>query len=185
MDLKDDPKPWQLLSSRYLHREPWLTVRQDHVRLPNGAQIDNYYVLEYSDWVHVIALTPDKKLVMIRQYRHAIGKTYWELPAGVAEGKDGDLMAAAQRELLEETGYGGGQWDHWMTLSANCSTHSNRSHTFLARNVTCLAPASLESTEEVTTHLLPIPEARKIVLEGGVMQALNAAPLLKFFLLEK
>ena len=66
---------WQTLSSEYLIKRPWLTARRDVVRLPNGVVEDEYYVLEYPDWINVIALTRDGRMILERQYRHALGET--------------------------------------------------------------------------------------------------------------
>ena len=95
---------WTVLSSEYLHRAQWLTVRKDHVVLPNGNHIPSYYILEYPNWVNTIAITRDGQFVFIRQYRHGIQETSYELCAGVCEEEDGSPMVSAQRELLEETG---------------------------------------------------------------------------------
>lgn len=108
---------WKTLSQRYLIEKPWLTARVDKVELPTGAVIDEYYVLEYPDWVNTIAITKEGKFVFVRQYRYALGKTVNELCAGVIE-KGEEPMAAAKRELMEETGFGGGNWQEWMTISA-------------------------------------------------------------------
>lgn len=76
---------WKTLSQRYLIEKPWLTARVDKVELPTGAVIDEYYVLEYPDWVNTIAITKEGKFVFVRQYRYALGKTVNELCAGVIE----------------------------------------------------------------------------------------------------
>ena len=67
---------WTVLSSEYLHRAPWLTVRKDHVVLPNGNHIPSYYILEYPNWVNTIAITRDGQFVFIRQYRHGIQNSF-------------------------------------------------------------------------------------------------------------
>ncbi len=72
---------WEVLESEYLHRRPWLTVRRDKVRLPDGTVHPEYYVLEYPTWVNVIALTPEGKFVMVKQYRHGLGIVATELCA--------------------------------------------------------------------------------------------------------
>lgn len=74
-------RKWELVSSEYLFRRPWLTARRDVVRLPNGTEIPEFYVLEYPDWVNIIAVTADGEFVMIRQYRHGIDQTRYE-PCG-------------------------------------------------------------------------------------------------------
>jgi 8-oxo-dGTP pyrophosphatase MutT (NUDIX family) len=182
MDLQDDPRPWDTLSSTYLSRTSWLTLRQDCVRLPNGSIIEDYNVLEYPDWVNIVALTADERVVLLRQYRPGLRAVHFELPAGVCEVDDPDVEATARRELLEETGYGG-EWSRWMTLSANPGTHSNRAHTFLARGVVPLQPQRLEKTEDIRVHVVSLTAAREIVLGGGMVQSLHAAPLLKYLLL--
>jgi ADP-ribose pyrophosphatase len=127
---------WTVLSSEYLHRAPWLTVRKDHVVLPNGNHIPSYYILEYPNWVNTIAITRDGQFVFIRQYRHGIQETSYELCAGVCEEEDGSPMVSAQRELLEETGYGNGVWKEFMQISPNPSTHTNITYCFLAASST-------------------------------------------------
>ena len=112
---------WQVTDSEYLFRRPWLTVRRDRLRLPNGNEIPEYYVLEYPDWVNVLAVTTDQKFVFVRQYRHGLGLTAFELCAGVCEKEDSSPLESAQRELWEETGYGNGTWQEYMVLSANPS----------------------------------------------------------------
>ena len=177
-----DPKPWDTLASQYLFRKPWLTMRQERVRLPRGGVIEEYYVWEYPPWVNVIARTADHRLVMIRQFRHALGQVHFELPAGVCDAGDADPLTAARRELLEETGFGGGHWREWMVLSANPALQTNLTYTFLATGVEPLAAPRPEKTEELVAHLVPVAEARRIVLGGEMVQALHVAPLLKYFL---
>ena len=125
---------WEILSSEHLFRRPWLTVRKDCVKLPNGQVNDEFYVLEYPDWVNVIAITKDGDYVMERQYRHGLGVTCYEICAGVVEEGEPPLEAA-KRELLEETGYAGGQWEEIMTVCGNSSTTNNYTHCFVARGV--------------------------------------------------
>ena len=85
MDTNKTDKHWDILQSEYLHRRPWLTVRRDTVRLPDGTVNPEFYILEYPEWVNVIALTADGLFVLVRQYRHGIRKTLLELVAGVVD----------------------------------------------------------------------------------------------------
>ncbi len=176
------PAPWKLISSQYLHRRPWLTVRQEHVQLPSGAQIEDYYVFEYPAWVNILAVTTESQFVLIKQYRHALGQVHYELPAGAGDEHDADLVETAKRELREETGYGGGEWSLFMTLSVNAGTHTNLSYTFLAKGVTRLGEANLEPTEDITVHLASGDELKAWALDGSMIQALHVAPILKYLL---
>lgn len=178
----DDPRPWHVLAREYLHRKPWLTVRQDRVLLPSGTEIAEYWVSEYPDWVNVVATTRRDELVLIRQYRHGIGGVHFELPAGVVDPEDPGPEAAARRELLEETGYGGGRWSRLMTISANPALQSNLVHCYLAEDVEPAAPAAHESTEDIRVHLVPVADSLELIDGGDMVQGLNVAPLTRYLL---
>ena len=171
---------WKILESTYISRRPWMTARLDKVQLPDGRINPEYWVLEFPDWVNVIAITKDGKMVMVRQYRHALGITEYELCAGVME--DGETpLEAAKRELMEETGFGGGEWMEYMTICANPSNHTNLARTFLATGVERLAEQHLDDTEELTCHLLTQEEVFGMLWRGEILQALMAAPLWKYY----
>lgn len=177
---KQDDRKWEVLHSEYLIRRPWLTARRDSVRLPNGTENPEYYVLEYPDWINVLALTRDGHFLMERQYRHGLRYTGYEICAGVVEAGETPLEAA-QRELYEETGYGNGTWTPYMTISANPSTMTNLCHCFLATDVEPVSTQHLEATEDITVHLLTTDEVRALLTGNQIRQALMAAPLWKYF----
>ncbi|HJD12102.1 MAG TPA: NUDIX hydrolase [Candidatus Phocaeicola caecigallinarum] len=173
-------RKWTVLESEYLIRRPWLTARKDHVLLPTGAENKEYYVLEYPDWINVLAITRDGKFLMERQYRHGLGMTCYEICAGVCE-KGESPLESARRELYEETGFGGGEWQHWMDISANPSTNTNLCHCFLATGVERVSAQHLEETEDISVELLTADEVRTLLLNDQIKQALMAAPLWKYF----
>mgnify|MGYP001120784644 CR=1 FL=1 len=92
----ENPKKrnWKVLTSEYLARKPWFTVRHESIELPDGRRIPDYYVFEYPDWVNVIAITKEGKFVFIDQYRHGLGETSYEIPAGVMEPSDRSPLEA-------------------------------------------------------------------------------------------
>lgn len=77
--MSTDDRKWEIIESEYLIRRPWLTARRDRVKLPTGVEIPEYYILEYPDWVNVIAITKEGKFVLVRQYRHGIKETRYEI----------------------------------------------------------------------------------------------------------
>ena len=178
-----EERKWKILSSEYLFRRPWLTVRRDQVELPDGRVNPEFYVLEYPDWVNVIAITEDGKFVMERQYRHGLGRTCYEIAAGVIEEGETPLQAA-QRELMEETGYEGGTWEETLSLSGNSSTTNNISHCFVARGVRRTGGQHLDSTEDLEVVLLDKSQVWDLLIHDQIKQALMAAPLWRFFALE-
>lgn len=178
-------RPWKVLRSEYLAREPWFTVRHECVELPNGSRVPDYYVFEYPDWVNVIAITRDEKFVLIDQYRHGLGRTDYELPAGVCDPTDTSPLEAARRELLEETGFGGGQWQETMVLSANPATQNNLTHCFIATDVERISAQHLETTEDLRVHLLSREEVRKLLEQSKIIQAMMSAPLWRYFAQQK
>ena len=175
-----DHRPWKVLNSEYLAHEPWFTVRREAVELPGGARIPSYYVLEYPDWVNVIACTDDRRFLLIDQYRHGLGRTSYEIVAGVRDPQDATPLDAARRELYEETGYGGGEWKEYMVLSANPATHTNLTYTFLATGVQPLSTQHLEASEDIRIHLFTFEEVRRLLEENCIPQALMAAPLWRY-----
>lgn len=177
-------RKWKTLKSEYLIKRPWLTARKDHVQLPTGAENEEYYVLEYPDWINVLAITSDGKFLMERQYRHGLGLTCYEICAGVCEKGESDLEAA-KRELYEETGFGGGTWQKWMDISANPSTMNNLCHCFLATGVERISTQHLEETEDISIELLTTEEVRALLVGDHIKQALMAAPLWKYFAVNK
>ena len=177
--ISEDGK-WETISSEYLFRRPWLTVRHDKVRLPDGRINPEFYVLEYPDWVNIIAITENGEFVMERQYRHGLDKTCYEIAAGVVENGETPLEAA-RRELEEETGYGGGDWKELMLISGNPSTTSNLTHCFLAEGVKKVSAQHLDSTEDLSVCLLSLDQVRQLLVHDKIRQALMAAPLWKYF----
>lgn len=171
---------WKLLGSEYPFVCPWLKVRMDHVRLPSGVEIPDFYVTELPDWVNVIAITTDGKFIIEEQYRHGLRRVCFELCAGVV-GQDELPMEGAKRELLEETGYGGGEWTAFGSYAPNASGTDNFSHTFLATDVEQRQKQVLEATEDIRVHLVDEHELKSMMLDGRIAEAAMLAPLWRFF----
>jgi 8-oxo-dGDP phosphatase len=182
LKLSDDPLPWQARGESYPFRHPpWMVLRHQTFRLPSGREIADYWISEYPPWVNVVAVTTDERLVLVRQYRPGIGAVHWEIPAGVAEPNE-NVEQAARRELLEETGFGDGHWSVLSRLSANPALQNNITTTFLAEGVELLAAPTPETTEDLRVHLVKVDDALELFDQGEMVQALHAAPLLRYLL---
>ena len=170
---------WERLSSERLIETPYFALRSDRLRLPDGAVKDPYYVIERPDAAIVFPLTEEDDVVLVRQYRPAIEGIELGLPAGlVDEGEEPEK--AARRELLEETGYAGGEWEPLGSLASSPSLKDNWAHLFLARRVARSAAPRPDEYERVEVVLVPVGEiaerisAGEIVSSSGVAAALLA-----------
>ena len=170
---------WRTLSSRPVIRDRWIDVRADRCLTPSGAEISPYYVLAYPDWVQVVALTPERGLVLVRQYRHAVGACVLELPGGGVEGGEGDVEEAARRELAEETGFTSGRWEKVSALYANPATHTNRVHAFLALDAVAGQGQRLDRGEEgLQVCVMPFDEVVQGLGGGLLGQAMQVSAVL-------
>ena len=76
---------WKHIHSKYIHREKWFNLRSDKVLKGNGAEMEPYYVFEFSDWVNVLPVTTDGKIVLVKQYRYGLGVWSIEVPGGIMD----------------------------------------------------------------------------------------------------
>jgi len=172
---------WKLLSSNYLFKDLWFTVRKDTCLTPGGKIVSPYYVYEFPTWVTVVPVTEDGRIVMLHQYRHALGESCIEIPGGCVDHTDKNLQAAAARELKEETGYEFSSYDYLGKTSANPSTNNNLMHMFLAKGGKKVAEQSLDGNEEIEVELMTVKEVKKLLKENKIMQAMHVTCLLYAF----
>lgn len=171
---------WKLLESKYLVQRPWATLRVDKLELPNGNIKDEYYVLEYPRWVNMVAITEEQKVLFVRQYRHGAEEIMVELPAGVVEEGE-ELEVAAQRELLEETGYAFDSIEYICELYANPATSGNLTYTYLLKGGKKVKEQELDHSEDIEVVEMSIDEAKQFLFDNKIGQALHSAALFYTF----
>ena len=169
---------WKTLSSKYLFQRDWLTLREDVCERPDGKIIDPYYVYEFPEWVAALALTKDGKVIMVRQYRHALGDTLMELPGGCVDASDASYEEAIARELLEETGYKFDKIEYLCQTSANPSTNNNLLRAYLATGGEKVTEQKLDEGEDIEVHLLSIEELKQLIRENKLLQSMHTTALL-------
>jgi 8-oxo-dGTP pyrophosphatase MutT (NUDIX family) len=147
--------PWQVLDSKYSYRDRWLAVRSDTVRVPNGTILSPYHTIEFPEWVCVIALTPEREIVLIEEYRHGIERNSFEFPCGTPDHEAESVLEATKRELREETGYAADEWHALGSSAANTARQNNRVHAFLALDARQVCEQALDAGEIIRTHVLP------------------------------
>ena len=165
---------WKVLESTYLFKEPWLTVRKDKCELPNGHVMPAFYVSEYPTWVSAFALTADNKVLMVRQYRHAIEEVSIETPGGVVDEGE-DATTAIKRELKEETGYEFDSVEFLGKVSPNPSTNNNYLHMFLMKGGIKTSEQNLDDSEDVEVLTYTIDEVKELLKENKIIQSLHVS----------
>ena len=154
---------WKTLSSEYIIKEKWFTIRKDVCETQEGKLITPYFVYEFPTWVIADALTKDGRFILERQYRHAAGITIYELPGGCVDDTDPSLEFAVRRELLEETGYSFSSLEYLGKTSANPSTNSNWAHMYLATGGERTREQHLDANEEIEVYLYTVDELRQLL----------------------
>ena len=173
-----DLKPWRVTASRPVFQDPWIDVRADTCGTDAGATIAPYYVLNGLDWVNVLALDAQDRVVMVRLYRHGLAQMSLELPGGIMDRTDSSPATAAARELLEETGHTCDPLIPVGWLSPNPANHANRMHIFAARGARLVRPPQREPGETMRMELIPRAEVRRMALAGELVSALHVAAVL-------
>ncbi len=161
-------RPWQILADRPLiDRQPWLTVWEEDVELPNGHRIEGYLRARSREYAEIFALLENGTVPVVRQYKHGIGRESFSLPAGYLDGPDEAPLAAARRELREETGLTA---EHWRALGSyvlDTNRSDARAHFFLATGARADGPQQLDATEDIEVTYHTLPELRAMLAEGA------------------
>lgn len=171
-------KKWKILKSKMVLDHPWCQVRQDEIELPNGKIIDDYFVSIKLDVAMVLPITNKKEIIFVRQYRHAVGEFFLELPAGNFDPKKESAEVAAIRELREETGYISQEVRKIVTLYDKPRKDTNQIHLFLAENVSKIGEQQLDITEEIEVVLIPIESVLDKIAQGEISVAGTIAAIL-------
>jgi 8-oxo-dGTP pyrophosphatase MutT (NUDIX family) len=158
--------------------ENWLLrLRRERFKSRASGKTHDFYVIHLPDSVHVIALTPENELVMVRQFRAGGRRDSLETPGGLLElGEDPSI--AGVRELLEETGYSGDAPTLLGTISPNPGLLAQRTATIVIRNARRIAEPAPDQTEEITIDLIPVSMIYSLIEQGAIEHGVCIAGLL-------
>lgn len=173
------PGAWEVLSSDELFSHPYFRFRKDRCALPGARIMPAYYVMEFVDWVNVVPLTDDGKIVLVNQYRHAARRRFYEFPGGTMEPDKPDETPeqAASRELLEETGFRVGRLSYLGHHFPNPGLQDNRMHVFLGTGCRKEAEPTLDPFEDIEVELVDVQEFLQCIEQGRPMHSLMMASL--------
>jgi 8-oxo-dGTP pyrophosphatase MutT (NUDIX family) len=174
-------RPWRRAATRSLVRDRWIHLRADTWVTGGGVALDPWYMLDWPDWVQVVALTPDDRLVLVRQFRPGAGRATLELPGGVMDPDETDPLAAARREFREETGFDAAELHPVAVLPQEPAHATNRIHFALALGAAPMpegAGQHLDPGEEVAVELHPVASVLAGLAEGLIGHAAQLGGLL-------
>lgn len=171
--MNDESMKWKVLSSEYLYYDDWLKARKEICRRPDGKIIDPYYIVDYATWVCGVALTEDNQVVLIRQYRHALGEVCIEIPGGCVDEKDKGFEEAIRREMKEETGYIFKEVEYLGFCSPNPAANSNLMHMFLLKGGVEEHEQDLDHNEDIEVMLVALDDLFQMVLDRDIHEAMH------------
>lgn len=176
---------WEEISTEHIIQDEWIDFRRSTYRFPDGSVFEPYYSYSRRDYVVIVASDADGNYLCVRQYRQGIKKVTTEFPAGGIERKDGkeygeskdlseeNALSAAKRELLEETGYESGEWEHLLTVPSNATMADNYAHLYVARNCRRVSEQSLDETEFLNVKKFSAQEIEEMIDKGEFQQAVH------------
>lgn len=178
--MKNKIKPWTELKSESVYSARVFELRKKLMRSSDGTIEDDFYYIKSNDWVQVIPITEDNKVVMVEQYRHGVDLVTLELPGGLVDPGE-DPMETAKRELTEETAYVADEliqigWSH-----PNPAIQTNSSFCYLAKNVKPCGKQNFDLHEEIHLHLVPLEKIPELIKQGKISHAIM---LCAFYFLE-
>ena len=177
-DAKEQSRNWTVLSSSQIYDyPPYLRLEKQVIKLPDGRQIDDYHRLQMPNYCVVIPLTTEREGIMLRGYRHGMGKVTPSLPGGMID--EGELpLVAAKRELLEETGY---QSDKWQTMGSYV-LHGNygcgRVYLFRATDTRKVCEPDSGDLEQMELQVIDIENIVSWISSGKIESLASVAAIL-------
>ncbi len=171
---------WEVLASEEVATWlPWLRVHQDHVRLPNGVEMPDFLRIDLLNYVQIFAVTKEGLVGMVEQYRHGPGMVTLELPAGAMDSQSNDEtpLAAAKRELLEETGMIAEKWQFLGKYYIDSNRGCGWMYAYLATEAEQVQDAQPEATEWLHPRLIALDEVRRAWMDGTIQSVGSAAAI--------
>jgi len=178
-------QPWPKISSKPLGDFRVFSVRSVIKSSPRTGLPHEFFVIDSVNWVNVVALTPDRRMVLVEQYRQGSDTIELEVPGGMIDPGDNSPEIAGARELREETGYEGGQPCIIGQVFSNPAIMSNTCFTVLVENCQLTTATRFDQTEDLSTKLVPMNEVPGLVASGKIRHCLVIAALFHFELWRK
>jgi 8-oxo-dGTP pyrophosphatase MutT (NUDIX family) len=168
--------PWRTLATQVVYRNSWMVVREDAVIRPDGNE-GIYGVVEMRPCSCVVAIRDDDQIALVSQWRYVHERMSLEIPAGRCEPGETPL-AAAKRELAEETGLAAAAWESLGSIDVSNSATTGIAHMFLARELSATVQQP-QGDEQIELVWLPFPQAARFAVSGDITESVSVAAILK------
>ena len=165
-------RDWEILEEKKERDYKIFSIREERAKNPRNGAVRDIVVLDFPEWISVIPLTPDRQVVMVRQYRHGVREILLEIPGGLMDRDDPSPEAAAMRELREETGYTTDKVTLIGSLYPQPAVQSNRYHIFLAEDARKTSETSFDEGEDLETVLVPLKDIPGMIKKGEIRHAM-------------
>lgn len=163
---------WERLASEIAYACRIFTIRRDRSRFSRDEAEHDFHVMESTDWVNIVPITATREVVMVRQFRHGIRDCTLEIPGGMVDAEDPSPLAAARREMIEETGWDSDRIESLGSIHPNPAIQNNTCHSFVAYDVDRKFVPSFDSTEETEVVLVPLDRIPDLIRSGDITHAL-------------
>lgn len=181
--MKETVETWKRKSSKQVADCRVFKVREDFCERESNGKTGSFFVCENPDWVNVIALTRNREIVLIEQFRHGIEEIILEIPGGMIDG-DEKTETAARRELLEETGFSSDKFILLGKSRPNPAIQNNTIFHYLALDSEKTEDVSFDEHESVVTKIVSLEDAKKLIADGTISHSLVIAAFHYFAIYE-
>lgn len=171
---------WDVFPARVVFRTPVVAIKAGPVRCRRSNTQKDFYLLDFPDWVNVVALTPERSIIMIRQYRYGSNRMEIEIPGGMVNDLEAPV-AAGCRELLEETGYAGRNARIIGRVCPNPAIQRNYCSTILVEDAVKVAEPSQDDMEDIECFILTAEEISRQIASGKINHGLVLNALTFYF----
>lgn len=174
-------KAWTTIATIDIVNNQWVHLSANRVEIGNGKILDPFYCLHPKDWVVVLARTVLGEWVIVRQYRYGAQEVCIEFPAGTIDAGE-DAIECAKRELLEETGFGGGEWSCLGRFWVNPANARNSFHVFFADRVSKIADQSLDESEDIEVLIWSEADLRQAIAQNTMSNPHHQCSFLRWLI---
>lgn len=169
---------WEVIENNTLYNRGIVKFKEELCYHQKKEVHHSFFHMEFLDWVNIVAITPKKKVLLVKQYRFGTGEITLEIPGGTLDQGESNPKAAAKRELMEETGYSSDKLIFIGKVAVNPAIQDNYCHFYLAKDVKLIGDQNLDPAEDIEIDLVHLKEIEGMIKQGMIKHSLAVLGLL-------